>query len=114
MKQYSKRRLSRKPLPVKKSSSITSKRRVRPVSDGQCLLGSIAENKRTCLFLARDAQGRRLGQFQNQQEAENAIGEAAHAAEARKAATAAALAWVNRPNVEWMSGLPGHSIGRRP
>jgi hypothetical protein len=113
MKQYSKRRQSRKPEHAKNSAGTGSKRRERSVYDGQRLLGILVDNEKSGFVLAWDVQRRFLGRFQTQREAANAISEAARAAEGRKAATAEALEYVNRPNVEFVSGMPAYFLGRR-
>jgi hypothetical protein len=112
MKQYTKRRLSRKPKIARNSAATDSKCRERYVYDGQRLLGTFIENERAGLVLAWDPLGRFLGRFRDPKEAANAISEAARAAEARKAATAKALDRLNRP-VGFVTGLPSHFLGRR-
>jgi hypothetical protein len=114
MKKYKKRRTSRKPALTENSPHTGSKRREQSVYFGQQLLGTFIENERSGLFLAWDSQRRFLGRFQAQREAANAISEAARAAEARRAAAAEALEYVNRATVEFASGMPEHFLWRRP
>jgi hypothetical protein len=76
-------------------------------SDGQNLLGSFIQNERSGLILAWDPRRRFLGRFHSLKEAANAISEVARSsAEVRKAATERALEYLNRPNLEFVSGLP--------
>jgi hypothetical protein len=109
MKHYSNRRTSGKPDSAENNAGI--KRRERCVCFGRRLLGTFIENERSGLVLAWDRQRRLLGRFQNQREAVNAIGEAAWAAEERQARTAEALDWINRPDVEFVSGLSVDLVG---
>jgi hypothetical protein len=113
MKNYNKRSTSRKPKNAENSAGAGSKRRERSVYDGQRLLGILVDNEKSRFVLAWDVQRRLLGRFQTQREAANAISEAARAAEARKAATAEALEYLNRPTVEFASGMPAHFLGER-
>jgi hypothetical protein len=108
MNGYTKRRASRKRETVKKSRDTN--RRERCVYFGQQFLGTFVENERSGLVLAWDTQRRFLGRFREPREAAHAISEAARAAEARKAATAKALEWVNRPVVDFVSGMPAHFL----
>lgn len=111
MKQYSKRRPSRKPEPAKNSAGTGSKRREQTVYDGQRVLGTLIANEKSGLVLAWDPQRRFLGRFLDPRGAANAISETARTAEARKVATAEALEKLNGP-VGFVSGLPAHFLGR--
>jgi hypothetical protein len=113
MKAYNKRRPSRKPKTARNSSATDPSRREQSVYDGQRLLGTLIANEKSGLILAWDAQRRFLGRFRDPQEAASAISEAARIAEARQAATGQALERLNRPVVEFASGLPEHFLRRR-
>jgi len=113
MKQYTKRRPSRKPKLAENGPGISSKRRERCVYDGQRLLGTVVENERSGLVLAWDSRRRFIGRFNDPREAAHAISKAARTAEERKTATAEALERLNRPDVEFASGLPEHFLRRR-
>jgi hypothetical protein len=113
MKTYNKRRPPCKPKTARNSSATDSGRREQSVYDGQRLLGILISNEKSRFILAWDAQRRFLGRFQTQREAANAISAAARAAEVRNAATAEAFEYLNRPTVEFVTGMPAHFLGRR-
>jgi|SRR5882672_3664792 len=102
---YTKRRPARKQKSAK-SAPIASRREPLAVCNGQRLLGTLLEDEKSGLVLAWDAAHKRLGRFRDQKEAADAISDAARAADERKAASAEALEWLNRPHPEFKSGWP--------
>jgi hypothetical protein len=113
MKQYT------KPHPISKRKSpkispVNSQREPLSVYDGQRLLGTCLEDEKSGLVLAWDAERRLIGRFGNVRAAADAISKAALAVEEREAQTAKALDWLNRPIVEFASGMPEHFRRGRP
>ncbi len=74
--------------------------------DGRDLIGNFVVKEKTGKAKAFDAIGRSLGTFDGYDAARHAINKAHRNAVVRKVETAEALERLNRPIVEFMSGLP--------
>jgi hypothetical protein len=109
MKQYTKRRPSRK----QKSASVASQREPLAVYDGQELLGTFIDDEKSGVVLAWNAGRKLLGRFGNAKEAADAISDAARATDVRKSASRDALERLNKPVVEFVSGLPDRFLWER-
>jgi hypothetical protein len=101
------RRSSRK----RNSAPVASQRDPLAVYDGQRLLGMFLDDEKSGDVLAWDAERKLLGRFGSSKAAANAISETAIAVDRRKAATREALERLNRPDVDFASGLPADLVG---
>jgi hypothetical protein len=81
--------------------------------DGTTCVGRFVVEEKSGKAKAFNAAGRSLGTFDGYDAAREAVSIAYRAAVARKAATAQALEHLNRPTVEFVSGMPSHFLGRR-
>jgi hypothetical protein len=88
-----------------------TKRREYWVYDGQTVIGHFIVDDKTGTAKAFNAAGRMLGNFSGYDTARKAVNDAYSDAQARKAATAKALEYINRPDIEFASGLPVDLVG---
>jgi len=81
--------------------------------DGTLFIGRVVVDEKTGATKAFDAVGRSLGKFDGYDVARRAVSNAYSASLARRAASAKALEYVNRLDVDFASGMPAHFLGRR-